>query len=158
MRIMINEKIIENNTTFILRRPEHINTVFIYFGISDVNYLENLTPECSEILDKIEKFANLVFIFDKRLKEKIKPDHFSTLYRACGYIISDHSYPTQSIWYALTYFRLLYERIKGFAVVMHENLSSVYPDKLEKILLVGTLVSTNIFKRDRLSLEEMKKI
>lgn len=155
---MINKEIIENNTTFILRRPEHINTVFIYFGSYDVNYLKNLTPECSEILDKIEKTANLVFIFDKKLKEVIKLDHFSSLYRACGYIVSDHSYPTQSIWYALTYFRLLYERMAGFVVIMQENLSSVNPEKLEKILLDGSLVNTNIFKRDRLSLDKMREI
>jgi hypothetical protein len=151
-------EILEQNRTFILERPVHTVTTFIYFE-KCTNFENFFTQEFSDTLDRIRELTNLVFIFNKNQKGKINFKNLSTLYRACGYVVSDHDYPTQSVYYALSYFKILYERHTGYLIMSNFELneSKDYLDKYSSIIYNGALTSS-IYKKERVSIGDLSKI
>lgn len=147
---------LEKNRTYILERPTHINTTFIYIDpYLDVNkFLDQIA---SNALDSLAKISNLVFIFNKPMQNDIDFECMSTLYRACGYIVSDHPYRTQSLYYALTYFRTLYERMVGFIVVDLYDIRKLDIEKIQSTLNNGQLTAS-IFKSKRVEVDKLKTI
>ena len=121
---MAYKDILEKNRTYVLERPVHNVTTFIYFDPA-TNIPEMFTQNFSDKLDEVCKMSNLVFIFNKKVEGIVDYKNISTLYRACGYIVSDHDYITQSLYYALSYFRILYQRQLGFLLLNDWELKEI---------------------------------
>lgn len=153
---MISEEILEKNKTFMLERPVHNITTFVYFDPGAV--LENIfTQDFSDRLDRIREISNLVFIFNNKAKGIINFENISTLYRACGYIVSEHDFQVQSLYYALSYFRILYERHTGYLLLCDWEIKDIDLDKIRGIIYHGAL-QASIYKKERISIEDLKKI
>lgn len=153
---MISEEILEKNRTFILERPVHNVTTFVYFD-PNTKIQEIFNQEFSNRLDKIREISNLVFIFNNKAKGIINFENISTLYRACGYIVSDHDYLVQSLYYALLYFRTLYERHTGYLLLCDWEIKDIDLDKTRGIIYHGSLQSS-IYKKERVPIEDLKEI
>lgn len=148
---------LENNKTFILERPVHINTTFIYispFLNIDIAFDQGV----SDALDSLRKITNIVFIFNKKMQNTVDIKSLSTLYRANGYIVSENDYVMQSIFYALSYFRVLYEKMLGFLVI--DDLGYLKRIDIEKIgsIINSGQINSSIFNVKRMELDELKKI
>ena len=153
---MAYKDILEKNRTYVLERPVHNVTTFIYFDPA-TNISEMFTQNFSDKLDEVHKMSNLVFIFNKKAEGVVDYKNISTLYRACGYIVSDHDYITQSLYYALSYFRILYQRQLGFLLLNDWELKEIDLLKVKRIIY-STALQSSIYEKERLSVEDMKKI
>ena len=151
----MEESILENNKTFILERPKHNNVTFIYFQSEKIKDL--FDQDTSNVLDKLSQASDLIFIFNKKMSSEVNFEKMSSLYRACGYIESDNNYLTQSLYYATSYFHVLYERCLGFLMISFEKLKNLDVERVCSIINNGNLFSS-VFKTRRLSIEELKQI
>jgi hypothetical protein len=149
------ESILENNKTIILERPKHNNVTFIYFQNEKIN--NSFDQDTSDVLDKLSKESDLVFIFNEKMSGEVNFEKMSSLYAACGYIECDNNYLTQSLYYATSYFHVLYERCLGFLMIPFEKLKNLDVEKICRIVNNGNIVSS-IFKTRRLNIEELKQI
>lgn len=149
-------EILEQNRTFILERPVHNVTTFIY--ITPCTNMEVVFDQkFSDTLDKLREITNLIFIFNKSRKGEFNFRNFATLYRASGYIESNHDHIVQSVYYALSYFRVLYERHTGYLLFDSTNLRKIDPEKIRSIVYNGALTAS-VFKKERMSLDYLKSL
>lgn len=149
-------EILEQNRTFILERPVHNVTTFVY--ITPCTNMEIVFDQkFSDILDRLREITNLVFIFNKSRENEFNFRNFATLYRAAGYIESNHDYTVQSVYYALSYFRVLYERHTGYLLINSCNLRKIDIEKIKSIVYNGALTAS-VFKKERMSLEYLKSL
>lgn len=149
------ENILENNKTIILDRPKHNNVTFIYFESEKVD--NSFDQKASDVLDKLSQSSDLVFIFNENMSRDINFDSMASLYMACGYVVSDNSYITQSLYYAASYFHVLYDRTYGFLMIPFEKLKTLEVDKVCNVINNGSIMSS-VFKTRRLSVDELKQI
>ena len=154
--IMAYKDILEKNRTYVLERPVHNVTTFIYFDPASI-IPDVFTQKFSDYLDEIRRMSNLVFIFNKKSEGIIDYRNVSTLYRACGYIVSDHDYLTQSLYYALSYFKILYERHTGYLVLADYEIEKIDLVKVKSIIYNGAL-QASIYEKERLSVDDLKEV
>ena len=124
-------KKINTDEMYVIKQPKHASVSIIDF--SGMNVKNPLPDEIHEMLDVLEEFSDLIFIFPKETPQRLNKDKFSKLYKACSWIVVSDSSP-RTLVKVLDYDREIFNSHVQVNFGFAEDLGNFKtPDKLKDL-------------------------
>ena len=121
-------KTVNTDEMYLIKQPKHASVSIINF--SGMNVKDPLPDDIHEMLDVLEEFSDLIFIFPKETPTRLNKDKFSKLYKACSWIVVGDNNP-RTLVRVFDYAREIFASHVQFNIAFAEDLGNFKtPDKL----------------------------
>ena len=124
-------KTVNTDEMYLIKQPKYVSVSII--NLEGIDTRHPLPEDIHEMLDVLESFSDLVFIFPKTTSTRLNKDKFSKLYKACAWIVVGDNSP-KTLIRVFDYAREVFESHVQFNISFADNLGNFKtPNKLKDL-------------------------
>ena len=124
-------KTINTDEMYLIRQPKHASMSII--NLEGINTKNPLPDDIHEMLDVLESFSDIVFIFPRTTPQRLNKDKFSKLYKACAWTVVGDNSP-KTLVKVFNYAREIFKSHVQFNLAFADDLGNFKtPEKLSDI-------------------------